>query len=148
MRIVSISNKFFDKCSKPNELLENMNRRPYVIILKLKYKSKVYDFALPFRSNIASSVPNDLYFSLPPTSKTMTGNKAGLHLIKMFPVDKNYFEKFHIKSGSSYDLNAQIIGKKIKEIVEKCQNYLNRVESGEFIKYRVDIDKIIEELEL
>ena len=78
----------------------------------------------------------------------MTGNKAGLHLIKMFPVDKNYFEKFHIKSGSSYDLNAQITSTKTKEIVEKCQDYLNRVASSEFIKYRVNIDKVIEELVL
>lgn len=148
MRIVSISDDHFNKCSKPNELLENTNRRPYVIILKLKYKGEIYDFAIPFRSNIASNVPNDLYYSLPPTSKTMTGNKAGLHLIKMFPVDKKYFEKFHIEKGSSYDLNAQIIRKKVKEIVQKCQDYLNRVEAGEFIRYRVDIDKIIEDLEL
>jgi len=148
MRIVSISNKFFNKCSKPNELLDNTNRRPYVIILKLKYKNKMYNFALPFRSNIASGVPNDLYYSLPPTSKTLTGNKAGLHLIKMFPVDKKYFEKFRIEPGSSYDLNSQIINKKIKEIVKKCQEYLSRVEDGEFIRYRVDIDKIIEDLNL
>jgi len=97
MRIVSISNDLFVKCSKPNELLENTNRRPYVIILKLKYRNKNYDFALPFRSNITGTVPSELYYSLPPSSKTKSGNKAGLHLIKMFPVDKKYFEKFYIK---------------------------------------------------
>lgn len=148
MRIVSISNDLFNDCTKPNELLDNTNRRPYVLILKLNYNGKNYDFAIPFRSNIAGSVPNDLVFSLPPTSQTKTGNKAGLHLIKMFPVDKKYFEKFHISPGSAYDLNQKIIQRKIKALIEKCQNYLNRKASGEIIPFSVDIDLVISDLSL
>jgi len=143
MKIVSISQHFFSQCTQPNELLDNTNRRPYVVIMKLDYKGKKYDFALPFRSNISATVPADLYFSLPPTSSTRVGNKSGLHLIKMFPVDKHYFEKFRINPGSSYDLNSKIIQKKKKDLIQLCQDYLNRVESGEFISYRVNIDQII-----
>jgi len=148
MKIVAISDQLFSKCTRPNELLDNTNRRPYVVILKLEYKSEKYDFAIPFRSNISGSVGQDLYFPLPPTSKTKTGNKAGLHLVKMFPVDKQYFEKFHIASGSSYELNSKIIHKKVKELVLKCQTYLTRVEAGALISFRVDIDQIITDLNL
>lgn len=146
MRIVSISNDMFSKCTKPNELLENTNRRPYVVILKLTYKSKKYDFAVPFRSNISGTVEDALYFSLPPTSSTKPHNRAGLHLIKMFPVDKHYFEKFNYNPRTSYDLNRQVIERKEKELVTKCKSYLQRKENGEMIPFSVNIDQIIIDL--
>ncbi len=148
MRIVSISDAFFSKCSQPNELLQNTNRRPYVVIVKLLYKGKKLDFAIPFRSNISRSVPDDLYFSLPPTSSTKPGNRSGLHLVKMFPISKLYFEKFYVEPGSMYDLNCQIINRKSKELISKCQEYLTRVEAGQIIPFRVDVDQIIADLSL
>ncbi len=148
MKIVSISQHLFAKCQQPNELMNNSNRRPYVVVFKLKYKGHKYNFAVPFRSNIPSATPADLYFSLPPTSSTRSGNKSGLHLIKMFPVDKQYFEKFYINPGTQYDRNAKIIKRKQKELVTQCQDYLDRVSSGDIIQNRVDIDQIIIDLNL
>ena len=132
----------------PNELLNNTNRRPYVVVLKLKYKKNIYDFAIPFRSNISSRVSQELYFSLPPTSGTRTGNKAGLHLAKMFPVDKSYYEKFNIYPDTQHELNQEIISRKKRDLIVKCEAYLKRIENGDLIRYRVDIDKIISDLNL
>ena len=55
IEIVSIKKKFFQICDD-SELLHNDDlKRPYLIILKLKYRGKKIDFAIPFRSNIPPS---------------------------------------------------------------------------------------------
>ena len=60
LHLVAISQKFFDLCCFDKELLNNYNQgRPYLIVLKLKYKNKMIDFALPLRSNISKTVKTD-----------------------------------------------------------------------------------------
>ncbi len=70
------------------ELWKNM--RPYVLVIRLKYIEKSYDFAVPIRSNIPAAAPKDQYFALPPRPTTRPKNRHGLHYIKMFPVTKQY----------------------------------------------------------
>ena len=86
MRISSISDSFFELCSFDKELLHNINRRPHLVILKLIYKYKRQDFAIPFRSNIPNYVPKDQYFFLPPRPTNRQYRIHGLHYIKMFPI--------------------------------------------------------------
>lgn len=148
MRIVAINNTYFNKCTKPNELLINTNRRAHVVILNLKYKGIKYNFAIPFRSNISGNVEPNLFFSLPPTSNTRKGNKHGLHFTKMFPIENKYFGKFHIEKDSSFDLNSKVIDKNLKELISETQNYLDRLTSGECITYSVNIDQLILDFDL
>ena len=95
IEIVSIKKKFFQICDD-SELLHNDDlKRPYLIILKLKYRGKKIDFAIPFRSNIPPSAKEWEFYPLPPNSTTKETYHHGLHFIKMFPIKKEYKEKFH-----------------------------------------------------
>ena len=50
MRLVKISNEFFNKCKKNNvhkELMFNEGGRPSVLIVKLKYKEQYHKFVVP-----------------------------------------------------------------------------------------------------
>ena len=47
-----------------------MHRRPCLIVVKIKFNGKTYDFALPFRSNINPSTPKDTFYNLPPRKTT------------------------------------------------------------------------------
>lgn len=146
MKITSINDSFFTLCSFDIQLLQNRNRRPYVLILRLKYKGKRQDFAIPFRSNIPSHTHKDLYFSLPPRSTTKQGHSHGLHYIKMFPITKGYLEKYHIGSTPYDQMLHKLINEKTKQIVSEAQRYLERYEQGNRPKYCVDIDKILSAL--
>lgn len=128
------------------ELLYNTNRRPYLLIIKLKYDGNQRQFALPFRSNIPSYVPKEQYFSLPPRPKTQPGNLHGLHYIKMFPIDNKFLEKFRIDNDPYYQMVLNIIDRNEKEIVDKCQAYLSEYEKGNRPKFAPNINKIIEVL--
>ena len=60
MRLVKISNEFFDKCRENNvhkELMFNEDGRPSVLIVKLKYKEQYHKFVVPLRSNISPKTP-------------------------------------------------------------------------------------------
>ena len=60
MKLVKISNEFFNECRKNNvhrELLFNEDGRPSVLIVKLKYKDQYHKFVVPLRSNISPKTP-------------------------------------------------------------------------------------------
>ena len=87
MKLVTINNALLLKYTADSEVLQK-STRPYVLVVRLKYKDACYDFAVPIRSNIPASAPKDQYFSLPPRPQTRSKNRHGLHYIKMFPVTK------------------------------------------------------------
>ena len=73
MKIVSISQDFFDLVEGDRELMLKHNR-PCIVVVRLRFRGKRRDFAVPLRSNIAPNVPKDQYFALPPRPKTRPGS--------------------------------------------------------------------------
>lgn len=148
IEIVSVKKSFFNICND-KELLHNDNlKRPYLIILKLKYKGKTLDFAIPFRSNIQPETENWQFYSLPPNNTTKDKHHHGLHFTKMFPINKEYKEKFHTSKNIFFQKIIEAkIKKDLKLIVKKAQKYLNRYET-EKIEFAVKIDEIIKILNL
>lgn len=84
MKIVSIAQDFFDLVEGDRELMLKHNR-PCIVVVRLRFRGKRRDFAVPLRSNIAPNVPKDQYFALPPRPTTRPGCRHGIHYIKMFP---------------------------------------------------------------
>ena len=72
MKIVSISQDFFDLVEGDRELMLKHNR-PCIVVVRLRFRGKRRDFAVPLRSNIAPNVPKDQYFALPPRPTTRPG---------------------------------------------------------------------------
>ncbi|MEJ6951699.1 hypothetical protein [Natronospora cellulosivora (SeqCode)] len=142
MMISSISLNFFELCSFDKELLHNTNRRPHLVVLKLKYKGKRQDFAIPFRSNIPNYVPEEQYFSLPPRATTRQYRIHGLHYIKMFPIKREFLEKFYIKNDSNFQIVKKVITKNKKTIINEAQQYLIEYENGVIPKFATDIERI------
>lgn len=89
MKIVSISQDFFDLVEGDRELMLKHNRS-CIVVVRLRFRGKRRDFAVPLRSNIAPNVPKDQYFALPPRPTTRPGCRHGIHYIKMFPITKAY----------------------------------------------------------
>ena len=87
MKIVSISQDFFDLVEGDRELMLKHNR-PFNVVVRLRFRGKRRDFAVPLRSNIAPNVPKDQYFALPPRPTTRPGCRHGIHYIKMFPITR------------------------------------------------------------
>jgi hypothetical protein len=142
MKLVTIDNKLLTKYYSDHEVLKK-SKRPYVLILKLKYKNNKYDFAIPFRSNIPASAPKSQYFPLPPRPQTKPNNRHGLHYIKMFPVTKGYLVRYRTEGNEFAMMINEIINKNISLIVNECQNYLNQYEQGIKPPYATDIDKLL-----
>ena len=145
MKFASVSNQFFVLCREhgvDSELMLNDNRRPYLIIVKLKYKDAIIDFALPFRSNFSPQTPANQYFALPPRPTTQPGRRHGLHYVKMFPIAKPYLERFRIDNDPYYAMLMTIIDKNTKVIVDACQLYLNEYAKDGKPQYSTDIDGI------
>ncbi len=130
MRLTTISDDFFVKTKFDGELMDSEERRPYLIVLRLKYSGVRQDFAVPFRSNISPDTPKHQFFSLPPRDKTKTYHSHGIHYTKMFPIRNEYLQKFNTDNSSYYDLIHDIISKNTKRIVTEAQQYLDRYESG------------------
>lgn len=65
MKIVSVSQDFFDLVEGDRELMLKHNR-PCIVVVRLRFRGKRRDFAVPLRSDIAPNVPKDQYFALPP----------------------------------------------------------------------------------
>ena len=61
MKLVTIKDSLLLKYSKDSEVLKK-STRPYVLIIRLKYKAHKYDFAVPIRSNIPAAAPKSEYF--------------------------------------------------------------------------------------
>lgn len=117
------NNALLLKYTGDSEVLQK-STRPYVLVVRLKYKDACYDFAVPIRSNIPASAPKDQYFALPPRPQTRPKNRHGLHYIKMFPVTKQYLVRYRTEGNSFATLIHDIIEKNSKQIVDECQHYL------------------------
>lgn len=130
-----------------NQLMKTKDGRPGVLILKLKYRGKEHDFIVPLRSNIPAKAEEWEYKKLPPNKETRPGCRHGIHYIKIFPIKKEYIDKYNIDQ-SNYLLTIKgIIDKSTKEIVEACQEYLSEYEKGNRHRFSPDIDDILKVLE-
>ena len=87
MKVVSISQGFFDLVEGDRELMLKHNL-PCIVVVRLRFRGKRRDFAVPLRSNIAPNVPKDQYFALPPRPTTRPNCRHGIHYIKMFPITR------------------------------------------------------------
>lgn len=149
MKLVKVSDEFFNLCKKHNvsdELLYNEDGRPSVLIVKLKYKQRYHKFVIPLRSNISPRTPKNQYMSLPPNPHTKANHSHGIHYIKMFPIVDKYVLPYKI--DKVYDvLIKNIIDGKETDIIKDCQEYLNQCEEGNKHFMTPDIDGIIEMLD-
>ena len=148
MKLVKVNKKFYDMCKErgiDKELLINKNGRPCVLLVKLKYKGIFCDFVIPLRSNISEFTPLDQYFPLPPNPKTKPKNHHGIHYIKLFPITKQFVDKY-IADDDYYKMIYKILDKNEKTIIDNAQRILNNIERGYKNKFTPNIDGIIEML--
>lgn len=146
MQLVKVGDQFYQECKKrgtDQEMLFNKSGRPCVLIMKLKYKGKNHQFVVPLRSNISSNVPKNQYFSLPPNSTTKTGNRHGVHYIKLFPIDSKYIQRYRIENNAYMQGIKSMLDKNEKNIIAACQNYLYEYEHGRKDSNTPDIDGIL-----
>ena len=146
MKIVSIKESLLEKYKQADPEMLDKRGRPCLLVMRLRYKGKKRMFAVPFRSNIAGSVPKSQYFSLPPRPTTRSGNRHGLHYIKMFPIEKCFLERYRIDEPHSL-LCMKKISDNEKRIVDDCQSYLEKYEKGERPPFSTAIDDLIATLE-
>lgn len=142
MKVVSLKAHELKKYLADPEMLHKA-KRPCALILKLTYKGKRRDFAIPFRSNISPAAPTEQYFPLPPRSTTKNGYRHGLHYIKMFPVDKTKVDKFRM-DDMYYKMIHAILNRDEKQIVKECQEYLHKYEIGIRPAYSTNLDLLIQ----
>lgn len=145
MKLVTIDNALLLKYNGDNEVLQK-STRPYVLVIRLKYKGNRYDFAVPIRSNIPAAAPKNQYFALPPRPQTKPRNRHGLHYIKMFPVTKQYLVRYRTEGNAFATLIQAIIDRNSKQIVEECQKYLELYSQGIHPDYSTDIDFLLQKL--
>lgn len=142
MKLVTIRTDLLTLYEQDKEVLKKSGR-PYVVVLRLKYKEQNYDFAVPIRSNIPAAAPKEQYFALPPRPTTRPRNRHGLHYIKMFPITKEYQVRYRTEGNAFATLVQNIIDKNTKQIVMECQQYLDRYAYGEHPMYSTDIDFLL-----
>lgn len=145
MKLVTINTALFDKYKNDTEILTK-SKRPYVLVIRLKYKGEKYDFAVPIRSNIPAAAPKKQYFPLPPRPSTHPKNRHGLHYIKMFPVTKQYLVRYRTKGNQFATLIKTIIDKNRKTIINDCQTYLDEYSKGHHPPFSTDIDYLLSQL--
>lgn len=145
MKIVSISQELLDKYNNDSEMLQKVGR-PCVLVIRLKYKGRNQNFAIPLRSNISASTPKNQYFALPPRPSTKPTNRHGLHYIKMFPVKNKYLVRYRVEGNRFSTLIQMIINKNEQRIVAECQEYLVQYEQGNRPAYSTDIDNLLLQL--
>lgn len=128
IKIVTIHDSFFKlvKDTEPEllQIRKEMQRRPCLVLLKIKYKGKNYTFALPMRSNISKLTPN---------------RKS----TKAFPIDPKYLISYKMDGDFFGEYILAYIEKNIDTIVKEFKNYLLDYEKGQYYKYHVDIDHLI-----
>ena len=142
MRLVTINNKCLRAYTKDPEMLQK-SKRPCALIIRLKYKGKRYDFAIPLRSNINPSTPKEQFFPLPPRNTTKEKYRHGVHYIKMFPVKAEFLIRFRTEGNTFGTLTKQILDQNEKTIFRQCQDYLIKYEKGFRPAYCTDIDFLI-----
>lgn len=145
MRLVTIDASLFELYKEDPEILDKI-KRPYVLVLRLKYRGIPCDFAVPLRSNISASAPKNQYFPLPTRATTRSQRRHGLHYIKMFPVTKAYFRRYRTEGNAYAMLIQRIINDNVKRIVSECQAYLDAYAQGHWPKYSTDIDYLFAQL--
>lgn len=149
IKIVTISEEFFELFNDDSDsemlLIKNdMHRRPCLIIVKIEFKGKVYDFALPFRSNIHPAAPKSTYYPLPPRPATKPKHHHGIHYIKAFPIDSKYYENYVIGGDFREEYILALVEKDINVIIEEFKDYIKKYESGNKPRYCVNIENAIE----
>lgn len=145
MKLITISQQLADELQAlDSEFLLNKNGRPCVLLVRLKYAGKRQDFAVPLRSNIPPAEQKSNYFPLPPRKTTKPHHRHGLHFVKMFPITKQYLQKFHTENNAEYQRINSILDKHIKQIVALAQACLNAYEQGNRSPYATDIDKLLD----
>ncbi|MCD8336399.1 MAG: hypothetical protein LUD18_03830, partial [Lachnospiraceae bacterium] len=92
MKLVTIDKTLLEKYTEDPQVLYK-DKRPYVLVIRLRYRGQKQDFAVPIRSNIPAAAPKNQYFALPPRPSTRPKNRHGIHYIKMFPVSKKYLRR-------------------------------------------------------
>ncbi len=148
MKLVSINSKYWSACKELDFEVLSKSKRPYVLILKLKYNGKNQNFAIPLRSNINKSEQKSMYFSLPPNKTTKKGNKHGLHFRKMIPINKKLYEKYNIYENNSFDILIQNkIEKDFSKIVSQAQVYLDFYAENQPVMYATNLDELLKLLE-
>lgn len=151
VRLVAIKQEFFDIFDFQTEIMskdKNGKDRPFLMLLRLKYKGQKRTFALPFRSNIqVNKNTKGLYFALPRRSTTKDKHAHGLHYIKIFPIDAKYCNKFVMKTDEYNDRLVAYIEKNISTIVKEAQAYLESYEQGARPNYCTDLDRMINAIE-
>lgn len=143
MKIVSISDDYLKFACGDREFMQK-HGRPCLIVISLLFRGAKRDFAVPFRSNIAPNVPKSQYFALPPRPTTKPKHRHGIHYIKMFPVEKRYWQRFRTEGNPYYETIQAIVDENAPEIIRSCQEYLKRYELHGKPNYAVDIDRLIE----
>lgn len=143
MRIVSISDDFLERFAAGDREFMQKHGRPCLLVIRLKFRGKRRDFAVPFRSNIAPNVPKDQYFALPPLPSTRPRHRHGIHYIKMFPVEKRLLRRFRTEGNPYYEIIERIVDEHEREIVADCQRYLAAYERDGRPRYAVDLDRMI-----
>ena len=146
MKIVSISQDFFDLVDGDRELMLKRDR-PCSVVVRLRFRGKRRDFAVALRSDIAPNVPKDQYFALPPRPATRSGCRHGIHYVKMFPITRAYQCRFRTEGSAYYETLQRIIDSNTKRIVSECQAYLDLYEREGRPRFAVDIDRIMGLLE-
>lgn len=142
MKLVTIHSSVIKLYKRDPEMLLK-EKRPCALIMRLKYKGHNYSFAVPLRSNIAGSAPKETYFPLPPRSSTHSGNRHGVHYVKMFPVDKSHLIRYRTEGNMFASLIKGILDKNEKQIIRECQDYLDKYERGIKYSYCTDIDLLL-----
>lgn len=121
--------------------------RPCILVVRLRFRGKRRDFAVPFRSNIAPNVPKEQYFALPPRPATRPGCRHGIHYINMFPIERRFQRRFRTEGNRYYETIQRILDTHEREIVKACQAYLERYERDGRPRFAVDIDRMTRMLE-
>lgn len=145
MKLVSININLLEKYRGDAEVFLK-SQRPYVLIIRLTYKEKLQDFAVPIRSNIPAAAPRQQYFALPPRPTTRPHNRHGLHYIKIFPVTKQYLIRYRTEGNVFATMIQNIIDKNSKQIISECQAYLDDYVAGKRPNYSTDIDYLLSKL--
>lgn len=143
MRIVSISDEYFEKYAHGDREFMQKHGRPCLVVVRLTFRGRKRDFAVPFRSNIAPNVPKDQYFALPPRPTTRPHHRHGIHYIKMFPITKRFQVRFRTEGNPYYESVVRIIDSHEREIVDSCQAYLDHYETEGRPRFAVDIDRVL-----
>ena len=122
MKLVTINNALLLKYTGDSEVLQK-STRPYVLVVRLKYKDACYDFAVPIVQTFPHRHPKiSTLLCLLVRRQDQKSSRTTLH--KMFPVTKQYLVRYRTEGNSFATLIHDIIEKNSKQIVDECQHYL------------------------